>query len=314
MNELFLVVIVQICLESLPVSSSGHILLISMLCSAINGYSFALPEHFDHFLHGPTLIILGIFFFGSWWLILKTVSRSLVLWLRGKAIPDSHQKALSIYSRIICWIICADMITVFMYGVGKVLIKKQFFIFPTDVLLLVGLCITMFFMFVLWLRERNRGESTLFCNKGIGSVIKDNPSAFGRRMHCIGCSQFSSAIILGFVQGFALIPGVSRFASTFVGARLLGMKPCRAFSTSFALLAPLAFAGFLFNGVRELIVHTEWLNLFTPGLLITIACSTIISYALFVFSYRLACAQRLWWFGFYMLIPATLLISLLILF
>lgn len=285
MNELFFIVVAQICLESLPISSSGHMMLVSMLCQVVNGYSLELPKHFDHFLHGPTLVVLGVFFFSSWWLMARAIIKSVVCWLRGQIIRDSHRSTCALFIRIIAWVMCADVMTVALYGVGK-LLNKIGFIIPRHILLLLGFCVTMLLLMALRLYEQKKNRFDQI--------------------------YFQHAFILGLVQGLALIPGISRFASTFVVARFLGYSPRRSFATSFALFAPLVIAGFLCNGIRELIVHPEWLKLFTPSLIITMIGATVVAYWLFYFSYCLVLTRRLWWFGVYMFAPICLLVWLML--
>lgn len=277
----------QICLESLPISSSGHLMLASMLCHAINGCAVELPKHFDHFLHGPTLVVLAVFFFSSWWPMVKCMGNSLMKLLRGKRLSDSQRFAASVYAKIFVWVACADVITIAMYCFGK-LLNKTNIVVPSNYLLLFGFIVTMLLFGLLWYKEKFLDQST-------------------HKKHGI-----MHAFILGFVQGLALIPGISRFASTFIVARLLGYSARRAFATSFALFAPLVIAGFLLNGVAELVMHPEWLSLFTPILILTMVGSTIIAYGLFCLAYRMACAHRLWWFGVYLLMPVSLSIWLII--
>lgn len=73
----------QILLESFPVSSSGHCVLLEKwyFClhpsavSSFESYFFLTKnmckESFDALLHAPTLIILALFFFKRWFLILR---------------------------------------------------------------------------------------------------------------------------------------------------------------------------------------------------------------------------------------------------
>ncbi len=288
MNELLLVVVVQVCLESLPVSSSGHMMLASMLCAKINNFSYALPEHFDHFLHGPTLAILLIFFFSLWWPVAKRCGRALINMLRSRTLSDSEQRGLRLAMYVGLWAFIADVVSVCVYGFGKLLFKK-FGIVPTPGVLLVGFCITMLLFAVLWCKDNCRNKN----NKNLYSFM-------------------NSAFIIGFAQGLALVPGISRFAITFVTARLLGYSPRRAFQVSFVIFIPLVVAGFFVNGVGEFIKHPEWFEIFTPALMITMLFSTIASYALFVLAYRIALARRMSMFGLYMIVPISMLIWLMV--
>lgn len=72
----------QIVIESFPVSSSGHILLLEHLYGCLHNmrigdaFPFATigqKELIVHLLHGPTLVIIGIFFFKDWFFLLKNM-------------------------------------------------------------------------------------------------------------------------------------------------------------------------------------------------------------------------------------------------
>ena len=264
-------------------------MLASMLCVKMNNFSYALPEHFDHFLHGPTLIVLLTFFFSSWWPVAKQCVGACAHVLRGRRISDTQRRGLGLAFNIISWAFIADVVSVCVYGFGKLLFKVGG-ISPTPPVLLVGFCITML-LFVL-LRWKDKNES-------------------GFSWICSMRGWVNSALILGFVQGLALVPGISRFAITFVTACLLGYSPRRAFQASFVIFIPLVIAGFFVNGVGEFIKHPEWFKIFTPALMLTMVLSTIVAYLLFACAYRIALARKMYLFGFYMIVPIGLLIWLM---
>lgn len=74
--------------------------------------------------------------------------------------------------------------------------------------------------------------------------------------------NIKNSVILGFSQGIALIPGISRFAATFVSARWLGIRPDRAFELSFLLGVPLNMAACV-GGFYHILIYkqTHILNL-----------------------------------------------------
>ena len=61
-------IFMQVLLESLPVSSSGHIFLISQFLQKVygSGYALQVNESVDFLLHLPTFVVVGLFFFKSW--------------------------------------------------------------------------------------------------------------------------------------------------------------------------------------------------------------------------------------------------------
>ncbi len=131
------------------------------------------------------------------------------------------------------------------------------------------------------------------------------PSATPSNTHTliIGC-------ILGLTQGLALLPGISRFASTYVIARWLSLSPRRAMQTSFLMHLPLMGAAFLFDGIPLLLNtpfwhHCTFLSHPCPFPLLVIGIATIIAtilaYGALFLSWRLALRNRLWVFGLYLL-------------
>jgi len=72
----FILICVQIILESFPVSSSGHLILMEIFFKMFSLGSCAMissNEILSHFLHGPTAIVLAIFFFDRWMFLIKNI-------------------------------------------------------------------------------------------------------------------------------------------------------------------------------------------------------------------------------------------------
>ena len=68
----------------------------------------------------------------------------------------------------------------------------------------------------------------------------------------IGEVSFRDALLIGFSQAFAIIPGVSRSGSTITAARLLGLERADAANFSFLMATPIIAGAGLFEG-RHLI-------------------------------------------------------------
>ena len=111
--------------------------------------------------------------------------------------------------------------------------------------------------------------------------------------------------ILGFVQGLALLPGISRLAITFVVGRWLGLSPKKSFETSSFIFLPLiSGAGFVY-GIKVLFSSyaNQVLNITTVCVMFA---SGIVAYCLFWFVSRLAYRKKMWIFSIYFLIPIIL--------
>jgi len=115
----------------------------------------------------------------------------------------------------------------------------------------------------------------------------------------IASITFYQATILGFAQGVALLPGLSRFAFVFVGARWLGFCPREAFAITWVLYLPL-------------IIAAGFVGLWQLGLLsvikkygLTMMITGVIAYTLFCAVAWLALHNFLYVFTFYLIIPFT---------
>jgi undecaprenyl-diphosphatase len=122
--------------------------------------------------------------------------------------------------------------------------------------------------------------------------------------------NWRTAVILGFVQALALLPGISRFASTYVTARFLHCASRRAFETSFLIQLPLLIIAFLINGVRGFAKH-PMPELCTISLLGLIGVATVLAYICFWLMWKLALERRLWIMGLYMPVPISIVLYFL---
>ena len=284
---LYVLCATQIIVESLPISSSTHVELIQQFLG------IRLPAFFDHFAHGPTMIIILLMFWDAWLVPMRMLWRVVLRWLRCRcafaALPYSHRRLLLLFGTIAGFVFLADGVTAAFYvALGRWLKQPQQV--PSDVMMICGLMVTAGLLFSLrWCKSTST-------NVHNGSVSLTN----------------TKALVLGLVQGLAQMPGISRFASTFVMARWLGISPRRSLQFSFLMFFPLIVAAFFINGLPAVLLHAEGRALFTLpfGLALTIA--SIVAYVVFKFACRWALDGRLWRFGFYMLLPIAVMVCRLI--
>lgn len=277
MIELIIIAVVQICLESLPVSSSGHQVLVERLC----GVKSALPHFFDHFLHGPTIFILAVFFYAQWW----PLCRRIVIALVTKNRSCHQKKLLQLCGKLGVWLVCANGVTALLYGVFKVMLRNCSLLASSG-MLLAGFGVTAGMLGILFFVEKKERQSK--------SLTLDK------------------MLLLGFVQGIALLPGISRFACTYTTARLIGLQTRRAFELSFALLFPLISAAFFGSGLLGLIKSDLRGEILSFSFLLAMLCATVASYFLFALAHWLAIKRLLWIFGIYLLLPIGSLAWLLL--
>ena len=248
-------VVLQIVIESLPVSSSGNCALFTHLFELYTTIKTStVPVAIDFLLHGPTIVVVGIYFFStiSWYLL---------------HIRKSYQE--------VRLFIVSCMISGGITAIGYLLIRQLHLI---TIPLWLGLMITAGILFSLqW--------CTFIPTKKILS--------------------YKDACVLGMVQACALLPGISRFASTYVAARWIGFYPYHAFGYSFALELPLLGVAFL-KGVYSVYSGDSDGDIFTLPLMGLVLLATVISYAVFVWVGRLVVENKIQNFGWYVLFTAVI--------
>ena len=197
----------------------------------------------------------------------------------------SQQKLLFIFLKILGLIFLADLATSFFYFFFKNLFKNSL-ISQSPQILLFGFCCTTLILISLFIKQ----------------------NAFSAKPKPLNLKK---ALILGIIQGLAFVPGISRFASTYVTGCWLNLGTRRAFQISFLLHLPLIVADSLFHGIAPIFKNTTLLSIFSKNFIFIALFSTIITTLLLMFIYKLALKGRLWLFSFYMIIPITLLIVIL---
>lgn len=230
-----------------------------------------LPTWFDHFLHGPTLLVLACFFFSSWWRLAKNTLRCFSYVIVQKSLRNIEKKIMSIIAQTVGMITLATTLTIAGYILhAHTSITRS---------LTIGFAITMLTLL-----------SLTFCKKQTNAQ-----------------TWYRTGIILGLLQAAALcIPGLSRFGFTYAGARWLGYQHRRSLQLSFLIFMPLMSAACLLHGWVSLITSSDAQAFFTLSIIITILTGTTLSTAcLFFFDY-VGQRNKAWVLGIYMIIPTIL--------
>jgi len=256
--------------ESLPISSSGHVALVEKLLTKY-GFSFQPLNSMvdiDFVLHGPTIIILLIYFFNEWWHMIFNKEFNINLLCKKEVI-------YSLLSPMI-FIGVADLITVLFYysGLAQYLFIKQSF-------LPIGFVITAFSLYSTRYATNSQNAKKLW--------------------------SIQDGILLGIVQGFSLLPGISRFGATYSAGRLLcGYSNFQAFSISFLIQLPLLCSAFI-KGIIFIEKSSElMIKLFSFTTLLVIVLVSILSYYLLYFVGKIIEKNKFYYFAFYMAIPISI--------
>lgn len=249
----YLWVSIQIIAEMLPISSSGHLQLLERWYATQFGYImpetvFGVPlTTLYYFMHGPTLILLSIYFF-------CISPRPVFRW--------SFKK----FTTVIAMLFIADCITALLYCMVHY--------FSLTAPLWFGFAISIAILFSLrTISFGNKEELTLH-----------------------------DACILGFVQGVALLPGISRLAATYTAGRWLGFTSLAAFEIAWLIQIPLIVAAF----IKSLIFMAKYdalghlLNL--PFALVIVSASSIAWCALMAMVYIVK-KNQVDLFAWYLFVP-----------
>lgn len=119
-----------------------------------------------------------------------------------------------------------------------------------------------------------------------------------------GDLTIKDALIVGFAQAVALIPGISRSGATIVAAMALGMKQETALRFSFLLFIPVSFGGMILS-ITDLMSDPNMDTLLIPYIIAFIA-SLITSYFSLKWFMNIMAKGNLKYFSFYCFIVGIL--------
>jgi undecaprenyl-diphosphatase len=206
--------LVQGLTELLPISSSGHLILVPWLAEweYLETHE-EFNQTFDVALHVGTLVAVVAYF-------RVEILRLVAAWLasvRRRRVETADQR--------VAWFVFAATIPAAVIGaLGEDLIADHLGE-PWQIAVFLAV-----FGAVLWLADRR--EPT-------------------RQMSDLG---LGTAVAVGLAQSLALAPGVSRSGITISAARILGLDRDSAARFSFLLLVPVVFGASLWKGVTDVVL------------------------------------------------------------
>jgi undecaprenyl-diphosphatase len=207
--------IVQGATELLPISSSGHLILVPWAFGW--HYLEQNPEFnktFDVALHLGTLVAVVVYFW-------RDLVRLVRAWFRSVA-----ARRISTGEERIAWYIAVATIPAAIAGAAGESFIQDHLGDPWQIAILLAL-----FGMILWLADRVPP---------------------GRTMEAIG---WKGAVGIGLAQCLALMPGVSRSGVTITAARLLRLDRDEAARLSFLLLVPIVFGAAVLKGVKDVVLE-----------------------------------------------------------
>jgi undecaprenyl-diphosphatase len=203
--------VVQGATELLPISSSGHLILVPWLA----GWDY-LQQHpdfnktFDVALHLGTLVAVVLYFWAD-------VVRYTTAWFRSV-----RRRRIETTDERISWFIAAATVPAAIAGAAGESFIEDHLGDPWQIAITMAL-----FAILLWLADRLATERTI---EDIGWR-----GAFG----------------IGLAQCLALMPGVSRSGVTITAGRYLRLGRDDAARLSFLLLIPIVFGAAVLKGVKD---------------------------------------------------------------
>jgi len=263
--------IVQAITEFLPISSDGHLILVPSL---LGWERFGLG--FDVVLHAGTLLATVVYFRAD------VVDLAKGLFSRGPERALSRRLAWILIGATVPSVAVVLALEPFVTGVENRPVQEQIAISAWGLLVTTAVLATS--ELIAW-RERRR------------SAPIDDANAISLR----------KALIIGFAQGFAALPGVSRSGSTIATAQALGVTRGEAARFSFLMSIPIIGAA---TAKKSLDIITGEGSL--PGVTVTVVgvtVTTIVGYGVIHFLLPFVRRHSLGWFAAYTAIAGILLLA-----
>lgn len=273
--------IIQGLAEFIPISSSGHLIIVRRLL----GWNELSPAHeltFDVALHFGTLLSVLFYFRRTWFQIVRAA-------LGGKIVRFSEaggsDAGLTLQERkderMLLWFLA--LATIPGAIAGKLLEHTAEDYFREHIILIAAALIVV--ALFMWLGEK------------VGKLEKP-----------LTRTSFMDALVIGMVQAFALVPGVSRSGSTITAGLFRNMTREAAVRFSFLLSTPI-IAGAALLKAREL--HKEGLpaGMHMP-FLVGILVSAVVGYATIAWLVRYLQSNTLRVFIVYRIVFGVVVIAL----
>jgi undecaprenyl-diphosphatase len=282
--QVVVLAIVQGLAEFIPVSSSGHLIIVRRLL----GWNELSPAHeltFDVALHFGTLLSVLFYFRRTWFQIIRAA-------LGGKVVrfseADGDDQNLTAdeqrEERLLLWFLAIATIPGAI--AGKLLEHSAEDYFREHIFLIAGALIVV--ALLMWWGEK--------------------VSRFAKPLTRI---TFSDALIVGCAQATALIPGVSRSGSTITAGLFRNMTREAAVRFSFLLSTPL-IAGAALLKAHELKKEGLPAGMHMP-FLVGVVISAIVGYAAIAWLIRYLQSNSLKVFIVYRIVVGVIVIGLAIL-
>ena len=206
--------IVQGATELLPISSSGHLILVPWF----GGWEYLeqndeFNQTFDVALHVGTLVAVVSYF----WADVKRLVAAWLVSVRRRRIETPDER--------VAWFVAVATVPAALIGALGENVIAEHLGEPWQIAITLAV-----FGILLWIADRTPAR------RGMADL--------GPR----------TAVAVGLAQSLALMPGVSRSGITITAARFLGLDRDSAARFSFLLLIPIVFGASLWKGVTDVLL------------------------------------------------------------
>ena len=206
--------LVQGATELLPISSSGHLIIVPWL----GDWDYlkaddAFNQTFDVALHLGTLVAVVAFF----WHDLVALVAAWIGTLKSRSIKTTEGR--------IAWVVVAATIPAGLLGWAFEDVIADRLGEPWQ----IAICLAVFGLLLGWADRRPTP-------RGLGDLT------------------IRQGLAVGLAQSLALMPGVSRSGITITAGRFLGLDRDSAARFSFLLLVPITFAAVVFKGLTDVVL------------------------------------------------------------
>ena len=206
--------LVQGATELLPISSSGHLILVPWLFDwDYLEANDAFNQTFDVSLHLGTLVAVGAYF----WSDLKALVAAWLGTLRRRSIATTDER--------IAWVVVAATIPAGLIGLALENVIAEHLGEPWQ----IAIFLAVFGLLLGW-ADRRPATRTM------------------------GDLTLRQGVAVGLAQSLSLMPGVSRSGITITMGRYLGLDRDSAARFSFLLLLPITFAAVVFKGLTDVLL------------------------------------------------------------
>ena len=227
--QIIMLAVVQGVTEFLPISSSGHLVLVPRIIGFQDQGII-----FDVAVHLGSLVAVCVYFRDDLYFLLKSTPSNFKLNTMGKG------------SRLFSFLLIATL--------------------PAAIL---G------FLLSDWIEVNLRDPIVIASTLAFYGILMWAADSMGSKKISLDDMKFSDAIIIGFSQALALIPGTSRSGITMTAALILGVKRTEAAKFSFLLSIPIIG---LASGYKLLMILFNNISVIWGELLLGMIVSMVIAY------------------------------------